>query len=76
MASTKTKNKFVLSKSDDENLTVFLNGKEIASANHDTDGWAGMEAIEELVTKIAKALKIPVERGTYDSEENEYTADE
>jgi len=36
MASkNKSKNKFVLSKSDDETLTVFLNGEEIASANHD-----------------------------------------
>ena len=64
MASkNKSKNKFVLSKSDDETLTVFLNGEEIASA-------------KELVTKIAEVLKIPVERGTYDSEDNRFTPDE
>ena len=41
-------------------MVVFLNGKEVASANHDEDGWSGMEKVEEIVKSIAGVLKIPV----------------
>jgi hypothetical protein len=55
------KHKFVLKRDDDENLTVLLNGTEVGSANHDEDGWGGMESMETLVKAIAAVLKIPVE---------------
>lgn len=55
------RSKFVLTRDDEESLTVVLNGTEVGSANHDEDGWAGMEAMETLVKAIAAVLNIPVE---------------
>lgn len=52
---------FIIYRPDDESMTVFLNGKEVGSANHDSDGWKGMETVEEIVTEIAKVLGLPVE---------------
>ena len=56
------KNKITLVNTDDENLVIKLNGKEIARFNHDEHGWAGMESAESLVTTLAEKLGIPVER--------------
>ena len=54
------KNQFILEREDEETLKVFLNGEEVGSANHDEDGWAGMESLESLVRGIAKVLRIPI----------------
>jgi hypothetical protein len=54
------KNQFIFEREDDETLKVFLNGTEVGSANHDSDGWAGMESLESLARGIAKVLHIPV----------------
>ena len=56
----KMKQKFVINHEDDENVTVFLNGKQVGSANHDEDGWSGIEKVEKIVKSIAGVLKIPV----------------
>jgi hypothetical protein len=56
------KNKITLDRRDEDNLVIKLNGKEIASFNHDEDGWAGMESAENLVVTLAERLNIPVER--------------
>jgi hypothetical protein len=54
-------NKFVLKREDEEHVEVLLNGVEVASANHDEDGWGGMEVVVNLVHAIAGVLGIPVE---------------
>ena len=41
---------------DDENIVVLVDGKEIGWANHDEDGWAGIQKVEEIAEGIAKAL--------------------
>ena len=57
----KTKShKFTVHYPDDETMVIKLDGKNIFSGNHDDDGWAGMEAVESVVTEIAKILKIPL----------------
>lgn len=45
-----------------DDMTIFLNDEEIASANHDEHGWAGISALEEGVIALAEALGVPVER--------------
>jgi len=55
-----SKNQFIFERPDDETLKVFLNGVEVGSADHDQDGWAGMESLESLARGIAKVLRIPV----------------
>ena len=45
------------------------NGEEVGSANHDEDGWKGMETVEDLVKAIGRVLDIPVEEE--ESDENE-----
>ncbi|MBK3780325.1 hypothetical protein G3A43_08645 [Paraburkholderia aspalathi] len=41
---------------DDEAVDVFVNGEDIGRLDHDSIGWAGMEAAEKLLTKMAKLL--------------------
>jgi len=62
-------NKFILRRDDDETLTILLDGEEVGSANHDEDGWKGMETVEDLVKAIGRVLDIPVEEE--ESDENE-----
>jgi len=45
---------------DMEAVEIYLNGKEIASLNHDNDGWMGMTNACDMVKKIGKILKIDV----------------
>ncbi len=47
---------------DDENIEILINGKVVAYANHDEDGWVGMEKVEGLVDIFAKALGLNVNR--------------
>jgi len=37
----------------EESMTVTLYGKYIASANHDEDGWQGMEQLESMARNFA-----------------------
>jgi hypothetical protein len=41
---------------DDEHLEVWIGGQEVASANHDTHGWAGMEAVQTTAENVHRAL--------------------
>lgn len=52
--------KFTVKSADEESYEVFLDGKSIVSADHDTDGWEGMRRIRQTIDAIANALDIPV----------------
>jgi hypothetical protein len=54
-------NKFTISYSNEEFMTVSLSGECLGTFNHDEHGWSGMEAVRTLVVSIAKKLDIPVE---------------
>jgi hypothetical protein len=41
---------------DDESVEIYVDGKEIASANHDADGWNGMGRLVDAAQAIARAL--------------------
>lgn len=41
---------------DDEAVDVFVNGQDIGRLDHDSIGWAGMDAAEKMLTKMAKLL--------------------
>lgn len=43
-------------RANDEELVVWLDGQELASANHDDHGWAGMEALEQAMRTTATRL--------------------
>lgn len=47
---------------DDEQIEIFANGMLIGFANHDEDGWAGMEKVEMIAEALAKALGADFER--------------
>ncbi len=47
---------------DDENVEILVDGKCICHTDHDEDGWAGMEKLENLARDMAKKLKISFER--------------
>lgn len=47
---------------DDENIEILVDGEVICYADHDEDGWAGMEKVENLARDMAKKLKISFER--------------
>lgn len=49
-------------KSDDsETHTWLLDGKEVASTNHDADGWAGMRAVGDALLTVARRLGWTIE---------------
>ena len=52
---------------DEELLEIYLGDVQIASANHDEEGWAGMEAIEDVAVKMADELGLKIIR-TYGDE--------
>lgn len=41
---------------DDEHLVITLGGEEVAAANHDEHGWAGMEAVQTTAEAVHKAI--------------------
>lgn len=46
---------------DEENMSVWVQGDCIASFNHDSDGWEGMNSAKNLITKLAKAFSCSVD---------------
>lgn len=56
-----TKQGFVIEDLDGETDRITLNGKEVITTNHDDHGWAGMAMARDVVKRIGKILKIPVE---------------
>lgn len=47
--------KVKITRPNDEQLVVRVNGREVASANHDEHGWSGMDAVESTAVAIARA---------------------
>ncbi len=41
---------------DDQTLIISVGGVEVATANHDEHGWAGMEAVQETAEAVHRAL--------------------
>lgn len=62
--------KLTLHKPDEEHLTILLDGAEVGSANHDSHGWSGMDAVENLATNLATRLGWDVAE-TYGEEADE-----
>ena len=48
--------KFVIEYIDDEHINFYVNDIQVGHWNHDTDGWAGMEAAENLFRRTAEVL--------------------
>lgn len=40
----------------DERIDLYVNGKQVASANHDEHGWAGVDAFEQMAMVLVKAF--------------------
>lgn len=40
----------------DEIIDLFIDGREVASANHDDHGWSGMAAFEKLAVTLVRAF--------------------
>jgi hypothetical protein len=55
---------------DDESVTIYVNGKEVANANHDEHGWAGIVGIVQAFKKTAKVLNgtFKITEGSVDDE--------
>ena len=49
-------NNFVKTRIDNETVEYRLNGEVLITANHDDDGWSGMERIDDLISSIARKL--------------------
>ena len=47
---------------DDEHIEIILDGEVICYADHDEDGWTGMEKLESLAHDMARKLNISFER--------------
>ena len=47
-------------KEDDESVEIWIDGNFIMSANHDEDGWSGMEMLETTARNIAKQLNLNI----------------
>lgn len=53
---------FVIKRVNDETVEIKLHGHDVAYLSHDSDGWAGIEKAEDIVTTIAEILKISVRK--------------
>lgn len=60
---------FRINEVNDELIELFMNGKYVCSASHDKHGWAGMELLENMVSRIAAAIGGHVVR-TYSEEQD------
>jgi hypothetical protein len=56
---------------DDEHLRIKVNGRTVATANHDEHGWSGMDAVEKTARAIAKAAGIAVDETWVDEDEDD-----
>jgi hypothetical protein len=45
---------------DDENVSIEVNGEEVACANHDEHGWSGMKAVIDTAQGIAEATGLDI----------------
>jgi len=53
---------FELRNVDDESIEFLIDGEVISYANHDSDGWVGMEKLIDMFTAIAKKFGYEVGR--------------
>jgi hypothetical protein len=53
--------KLTINRPDDDHLVIEIDGKEIASANHDEHGWCGMDAVEQTALAVAKAAGLAID---------------
>ena len=51
-----TAHKFEVICVNDENVSLRMNGKELIVANHDEDGWNGMQRMESLFRDVMKRI--------------------
>jgi hypothetical protein len=58
--------KITFKRPDEENLDVYVDGEHVGNVNHDDHGWSGMQSAEDLVRRIAEALKIEVTDEEFD----------
>lgn len=54
------RNVLEINRPDDEHVVIRVNGEEVACADHDSDGWAGMQAVVSTALGIAKATDMKV----------------
>lgn len=47
---------FLIEHVDDENIVFYVNGLSVGHWNHDVEGWAGIEAAEDLFRRTARIL--------------------
>lgn len=60
--------KMTINRPDEESIEILIDGEVVGGANHDTDGWSGMERVEKMAMRIAKKLGMEVDE-TFDKEE-------
>lgn len=58
-----TKLVFKIKRPDEETMVFLVNGKEVGEANHDNDGWAGMDTARSLFERIAHAVGAKIVSG-------------
>lgn len=64
------KSQLVILHRDDETFELILDGLSIGTANHDDDGWSGMEKIKRLMYVMGDRLDFEiVERHAIDEDE-------
>ena len=61
--------KIVFNYSDDEHMTIALDGEVIGYFNHDQHGWSGMSDAKELASTLADKLGIETET-TYETDDD------
>lgn len=53
--------KVTVSRANDEQVEILVDGKVVASANYDEHGWSGMDAVVAAACAVARALGGEVE---------------
>lgn len=53
-------NHITIRETSDESFEVLLNDQYLHSFNHDQHGWAGMQAVRDIVISLAEKLNIPI----------------
>lgn len=51
---------FMIRRPDEEHMRFYVNGVQVGEANHDNDGWAGMDTASSLFERIAEELGVEV----------------
>jgi hypothetical protein len=46
----------IVNSMDEESFVVVVDGVYVGSANHDSDGWDGMDSVRKIMKSTAKAI--------------------